>query len=91
MATIPIHLEDSDLKKIDYLIKTGRFKNRSQVIKIMLRSKLDQEGFPLEWENEDQERQRQHILQQLLPRKDIQIQWRTGKNSVEQVRESRDR
>ncbi len=49
MKTIPVPLDDNDLKKIDYLIKIGRYKNRTQAIRNLLQEKLAEEWIIFEW------------------------------------------
>jgi len=91
MATIPIQLNDTDLEKIDYLIQIGKYKNRSQAIKSMIQSKLEQDVLPKEWDSEKDREIRKKLISQMLQLKDIQIDITSKKSAVELVREQRDR
>ncbi len=91
MTTIPIQLSDIDLEKIDRLVKLGRYKNRSQAIKAMLREKLDQETIIFEWENEKDKDVQAQILKLALSKKDSILTWKSPKSAVELIREDRDR
>lgn len=51
MANIPIKLSDADVKKIDYLVKIGRYKSRNQAIRSLINKSLEQESFLFEEEN----------------------------------------
>ena len=51
MATIPIKLRDSDVKKIDYLVKIGKYKSRNQAIRSFINKSLEEESFLFEEEN----------------------------------------
>ncbi len=91
MTTIPIQLSDIDLEKIDRLVKLGRYKNRSQAIKAMLREKLDQETIIFEWENEKDKDVQAQILKLALSKKDSILTWKSPKSAEELIREDRDR
>lgn len=51
MANIPIKLSNADVKKIDYLVKIGRFKSRNQAIRSLINKSLEEESFLFEEEN----------------------------------------
>ena len=91
MITIPIKLNELDLVKIDYLIKIGRYKNRSQAIKTMLQEKLKQELITFEEENDQEEKKRKDALAKMLKLRQLEIQFRTKKTAVELVNEGRER
>jgi Arc/MetJ-type ribon-helix-helix transcriptional regulator len=91
MTTIPVNLQNPDLKKIDYLIKCGKFKNRSQAIRSMIRSKLDQEILPFELKIEEEEELKNEVLAELLNNPEVKFTWKTDKNSVELVQDMRNR
>lgn len=91
MITIPIKLNELDLEKIDYLIKVGRYKNRSQAIKTMLQEKLKQELISFEEENDQDEKKRKDALAQMLKLSKLEIQFLTKKTAVELVNEERER
>jgi Arc/MetJ-type ribon-helix-helix transcriptional regulator len=90
MATIPLHIDDSDLKKIDYLIKIGRYKNRIQAVKSIFQSKLGQESIPIEWESADDEVEIQTVVDEISSPPQLKITWLTTKSAVNLVREMRD-
>lgn len=91
MATFPIQLNDGDLEKIDYLIRIGKYKNRSQAIKSMLQSKLEEEILHLEWDSKEKLDERQQIIQKILNNKNLNIEIISDKSAVDLVREQRDR
>lgn len=91
MATIPIQLSETDLEKIDHLILIGKYKNRSQAVKSMLQSKLEQEKVPSEWDTPADKENRQKIISQILQNKHFKIEILSIKNAVDLVRENRDR
>ena len=66
MTTIPIQLNEVDLGKIDYLIKIGRYKNRSQALRFLIQDRLSQETIQFEFENIEVEKKRQQIVEELL-------------------------
>ena len=91
MATIPIKLGDSELKKIDYLIKIGRYKNRSQAIRTMLDEKLANEAHPLEFEDEQDEIKRKEIVAELKKIAEINFRSMAKKPLAETITEERER
>jgi Arc/MetJ-type ribon-helix-helix transcriptional regulator len=92
MATIPIQLNDVDLKKIDYLVKSGRYKNRSQAIKSMIQEKLTQEVLPFEVDNPDQDELMKKILHDLREKKISGVfTIDSDKSAAELISEDRDR
>ncbi len=91
MTTIPIQLSDVDLEKIDRLVKLGRYKNRSQAIKAMLREKLDQETIVFEWENDEDKEVQAQLLKLALSKKESILTWNSQKTAAQLIREDRDR
>lgn len=92
MTTIPLQISDPELKKIDYLIKIGRYKNRSQALKLMLSEKLTQETISFDFENQEDDKVREKIVEELRAKKIEPIMMITStKNSAELVSEDRDR
>ena len=62
MATIPLKLNDSDIKKIDYLVKIGKYKSRNQAIRSLINRSLKEEALLFE----DEDSQLKSIKQQLF-------------------------
>jgi Arc/MetJ-type ribon-helix-helix transcriptional regulator len=92
MTTIPIQIADAELSKIDYLIRIGRYKNRSQAIKSMLQDKLNTESILFEDENPEEEILRQKIVGELEKRNHEPIFLiKSEKNSAELISEDRNR
>ena len=94
MTTIPIQINEADLSKIDFLVKIGRYKNRSQAIKSMLQDKLAHEAILLDFEDPNEELRRQELLQQFkkeYPNKKLIVTIFSDKNSAEMISEERDR
>jgi Arc/MetJ-type ribon-helix-helix transcriptional regulator len=91
MSTIPIKLKEVDLEKIDYLIKRGKYKNRSQAIMKILQEKLDQELLPFEFDSQEAEEQRKMVLKKMLAIEDFKVEFLTPKSAVELISEERER
>ena len=53
MATISIKLKDSEILKIDYLVKQGIYENRTQAVEELLRTSLSQQSIYLEEEPDE--------------------------------------
>ena len=89
MSTIPIKFKKEDLKKIDALVSSGKYANRSQAIRSMVEEKLidfDPPGlFTGEHDNKLNE------IVNLLLSKGIEPTFGSKKTSVEIVREGRTR
>ena len=47
MNTIPVPLTEAEVVKLDYLVKIGRFKNRTQAILTILRIGIQSQMIPL--------------------------------------------
>lgn len=43
MSAIPIRIPTDNLERIDYLVKIGRFKNRSEALKYFISTSLEKE------------------------------------------------
>ncbi len=91
MATIPIQFPDEDLKKIDYLIKIGRYKNRSQAIKIMVEERLTRETLQFDFENSDNDEALQETVMRLRELPSVKFRTSGGKSAAEIVSEERER
>ncbi len=91
MATIPIQFPDEDLKKIDYLIKIGRYKNRSQAIKIMVEERLTRETLQFDFENSDNDETLQETVMRLRELPSVTFRTSGGKSAAEIVSEERER
>ncbi len=89
MTIIPIRLSDVDLKKIDYLIKIGRYKNRSHAIKEILKEKLAQETSIQEFENPEEEQERKRVVQELSKIPNFGFTIKSKKSAAEIVSEER--
>ena len=91
MSTIPIKLNDSVLKKIDYLIKIGRYKNRSQAIKAFIEEKLALETIRLDFESSENSSLKKKIIQDLVSSPDFFFEIKNKKSAAEIVAEERER
>ncbi len=91
MTVIPIQLSDVDLKKIDYLIKLGRYKNRSQAIKEILKEKLAQETSMQDFETLEEEEKRKKIVQELSKVSKFEFSIKSKKSAAEIISEERER
>ena len=92
MITIPIQIQEADLKKIDHLVQAGRYKNRNQAIRSMLLDKLMQETLTIQEDTPEKAKRRQEILslweQQNIP---LEFTITTDKSAMEMISEDRDR
>jgi len=75
MPTIPLKLDDADLRKIDYLVKKGQYKNRSHAIRNLLIEQLNSILIPLEWQEEESDKNIDEVVRKLLnlPKQNIVI------------------
>ena len=90
MATLPIKLKKSLIEKIDYLVKIGRYPNRSAAIRDILEERLADENYF--YENSLINRDKiDKAVQNLLKLKDFQIILTSEKSATELVSEGRER
>jgi Arc/MetJ-type ribon-helix-helix transcriptional regulator len=92
MITIPVQVNEIDVKKIDSLVRLGRFKNRNQAIKSMLQERLAYETLTLDVEDVDEENRRQKLIQE-WSQKQVRIKFtiRTNQDAPELIGEDRER
>ena len=90
-TTIPVPLNDNDLKKIDYLVKIGRYKNRTQAIRALLREKLAQQTIILKGEKTVDENSIKNIISELSNLPEFSFTIKSSKSAVELVGEERER
>jgi Arc/MetJ-type ribon-helix-helix transcriptional regulator len=91
MTTIPVPIDESDLKKIDYLIKIGRYKNRTQAIKTIIQEKLAQETIIFEWEKGIDELSIKKTINDLIKLSDFTFAIKSNKSADELIGEDRER
>ena len=97
MAIIPIKLNDTEVSKIDYLVKIGKFKSRNQAIKHFIHKNLELESIILD----DELKSEEEIQRINKIKKELFEHWKSlpefvlcgkgGKSLVDQVSEGRDR
>ena len=90
MATLPIKLRKDLIEKIDYLIKIGRYPNRSAAIREILEEHLANENYILQNYLMIDEKIKP-ILQEILKIKDFKINLKSKKSATELVSEGRER
>ena len=90
MATLPIKLRKDLIEKIDYLIKIGRYPNRSAAIREILEENLANENYILQNYLMIDEKIKP-ILQEILKIKDFKINLKSKKSATELVSEGRER
>ena len=90
MATLPIRLKKELIEKIDYLVKIGRYPNRSAAIRGILQEKLDNENYISEDELINKEKINK-MLKKLGKLKDFKISFTSEKSATELVSEGRER
>jgi Arc/MetJ-type ribon-helix-helix transcriptional regulator len=91
MPIIPIPLEEEEINKIDYLVKTGRYKNRIQVIKALIQEKLAQETIIFDWEESPDEIAKKKIIQELVKLPEFSFSIKSAKSAEELIGEERGR
>ncbi|NHI94611.1 MAG: ribbon-helix-helix protein, CopG family [Candidatus Lokiarchaeota archaeon] len=90
MTTLPIKLKKEIIEKIDYLVKIGRYPNRSAAIREIIYEKLANENFL--WEETLINRKKiEDMLNNLKKIKDFQIIFTSDKTANELVSEGRER
>lgn len=90
MTKIPIQLDENDLKKIDYLVKRGMYKNRSHAIRSLLNQILEQETIGYNWESLDEVEKRVKIVEKLKKAKTPLFVWNHPINASNYIRNMRD-
>ena len=91
MKTIPIKLIDQDVYKIDYLVKIGRYKNRSQAIKTMIDSSLSKEQILLDESDEIPQKDKEKITSYFDGQLDFNFSLDNGKSMADLVSQDRER
>ncbi len=89
MSNIPIKFKEEDLKKIDALISSGKYANRSQAIRSMVEEKLTDIDPPGLFTGE-RDNKLNEIVNHLL-NKGIEPTFGSKKTAVDIVREGRTR
>ena len=91
MTTVPVKLDDVELRKIDHLVKIGRFKNRSQAIRSFIKDKLlDETLFP-EPADPEIEKRYHDVIAKLRKLTHLPVQIESTKSALELVKEDRER
>ena len=90
MATYPIKLKKELIEKIDYLVRLGRYPNRSAAIREILEERLSNENYYLEDFLKIEEAIKP-IVQQLIKLEKFEINLNSKKSATELVSEGRER
>ena len=88
--SIPIKLKKEIIEKIDYLVKVGRYPNRSAAIREIIEEKLSNENYILE-DFMLTEENIKPILQKIIKIQDLDIKLKSKKSATELVSEGRER
>ncbi|MHA1300712.1 MAG: ribbon-helix-helix domain-containing protein [Candidatus Helarchaeota archaeon] len=90
MKVIPIKLSDELVEKIDYLVKSGKYSNRSIAIRQLLENTLkDEEIF---YNNAEYKKNHiNKIINSLIKEKKVILDIAPGKTAVEIIAEGRER
>jgi Arc/MetJ-type ribon-helix-helix transcriptional regulator len=91
MTTIPIKLDEVEIRKIDHLVKIGRYKNRSQAIRSFIKTKLEDEIMLPEAADPEIEKQYHDIMAKLRKQVHLMIQINSPKTALELVENERER
>ncbi len=89
MITIPVPLMESDLARLDYLVKSGRYKNRTQAIVAILRAGIQAQMIPFEWERPDEKDASAKLLEKMLKTPDLNFAIQSKKSAHELLGEER--
>ncbi|MHA1358516.1 MAG: ribbon-helix-helix domain-containing protein [Candidatus Helarchaeota archaeon] len=90
MSTLPIKLKKELIEKIDYLVRIGRYPNRSAAIREIIEEKLADRNYFIEDSIINWERIYK-ILQELTELKEFTITFTSRKSATELVSEGRER
>ncbi|MFX0133525.1 MAG: ribbon-helix-helix domain-containing protein [Candidatus Hodarchaeota archaeon] len=88
--SIPIKLKKEIIEKLDYLVKVGRYPNRSAAVREIIEEKLSNENYLLEDFMLIEEKVKP-ILQKLIKIQDFEIVLKSKKSATELVSEGRER
>lgn len=91
MATIPLNIDEADLKKIDYLVKKGLFKNRSQALRNLLLEQLNHINLPFEWEEKESDEKVNYVVRKLLNIPNQKLIIKSDKPASQLIQEERER
>lgn len=91
MATIPISLDDEIIKKIDFLIKKGIYKNRSEALRDQIVKGLEKFKLFSNSDDEDKSKDYHNVLDYLINLKSPPDILKTKKSVTELVSEGRER
>ncbi|MHA1734704.1 MAG: ribbon-helix-helix domain-containing protein [Promethearchaeota archaeon] len=91
MATIPVRIRSEDLRKIDFLVKKGRYKNRSHAIRSLLLETLDREFNPSLFEDEDATSRRAAVVKKFVNAPDVRFVMKARPSLSEMVGQERER
>ena len=91
MTTILLQLSEIDLKKIDHLIKIGRYKNRSQALKRIIQERLEKEVLQFDLENINFNSQEDQLIQDLIQIPHFTFKISTNETAAELIAKERDR
>lgn len=88
--TLPIKLRKELVEKIDYLVKIGRYSNRSTAIREILEEKLTKENYFIQNTQIDEEKVNK-VIQNMKKVKNFRIDLKSVKSATDLVSEGRAR
>jgi Arc/MetJ-type ribon-helix-helix transcriptional regulator len=91
MTTVPVPLSEIELEKIDSLVRIGRYKNRSQALKALLKVGIAHTTIHFEWEHLEEEQESQQLLENMLKAKKPLLTILSDKSAHEIISEDRSR
>ncbi len=91
MTTIPVPLTEAELAKVDYLVKSGRYKNRTQAIVAILSAGIQAQVIPFEWERPDEREASAKLLEKMLNTPDLNFSIQSEKSAHELLGDERER
>jgi Arc/MetJ-type ribon-helix-helix transcriptional regulator len=93
MTSVLIPISDIELEKIDYLVRMGKYKNRAQAIKALLKIGITHTYVTFEWEHieEEEEEASRELLENMVKSAKPIITIQSSKSAHELISEDRAR
>jgi Arc/MetJ-type ribon-helix-helix transcriptional regulator len=89
--TVPVPLNEYELEKIDYLVKIGRYKNRIQAIKAIIKNGIHEEIVLFEDPNSEEEKESRKVLERMLNCPDLNFIIKSNLSAHDMLSQERER
>lgn len=90
MSIVPVKLKPELVKKLDLLVKIGKYKNRSDAIRKILTERIEREGLITDRDKEREQRIK-HVVHLMKSKKGPVFELVSDKTASELIREGRER